>query len=199
MIKSEYDNIDELVQDDIDDLDDYESAKEGYDLMLKAMNLTDIQRTMLKGSFAYLEDMLRKEILAEVANNDKKARFARIGSYIFQYDDRVYGDTRSIKGNEVIEWIRRNHLEDISVYCDSECLFARMIDTENDRHVRESEVRTCIKEIRRYATIEELDEAVLNRLISRILIGEVKKVDGQKVQEVRIVYNFVGEIPEIAA
>ena len=27
----------------------------------------------------------------------------------------------------------------------------------------------------------------------------VKKVDGQKVQEVRIVYNFVGEIPEIAA
>ena len=43
MIKSEYDNIDELVQDDIDDLDDYESAKEGYDLMLKAMNLTDIQ------------------------------------------------------------------------------------------------------------------------------------------------------------
>ena len=47
--------------------------------------------------------------------------------------------------------------------------------------------------------IEELDEAVLNRLISRILIGEVKKVDGQKVQEVRIVYNFVGEILEIAA
>ena len=64
---------------------------------------------------------------------------------------------------------------------------------------QESEVRTFIKEIRRYAAIEELDEAVLNRLINRILIGEVKKVDGQKVQEVRIVYNFVGEIPEIAA
>ena len=64
---------------------------------------------------------------------------------------------------------------------------------------QESEVRTFIREIRRYAAIEELDEAVLNRLISRILIGEVKKVDGQKVQEVRIVYNFVGEIPEIAA
>ena len=48
------------------------------------------------------------------------------------------------------------------------------------------------------SSYEELAEAVLNRLISRILIGEVKKVDGQKVQEVRIVYNFVGEIPEIA-
>ena len=64
---------------------------------------------------------------------------------------------------------------------------------------QESEVLTFIKEIRRYAAIEELDESVLNRLISKILIGEVKKVDGQKVQEVRIVYNFVGEIPEIAA
>ena len=49
------------------------------------------------------------------------------------------------------------------------------------------------------AAIEELNEAVLNRSISRILIGEDKKEDGQKVQEVRIVYNFVEEIPEIAA
>ena len=64
---------------------------------------------------------------------------------------------------------------------------------------QESEVRTFIKEIRRYATIEELDEAVLNRLISKSLVGEVKKIDGQKVQKVRIVYNFVGEIPEIIA
>ena len=40
---------------------------------------------------------------------------------------------------------------------------------------------------------------MLNRLISKILIGEVKKIDGQKMQEVRIVYNFVGEIPAIAA
>lgn len=59
---------------------------------------------------------------------------------------------------------------------------------------QESEIRTFIKEIRRYYAIEELDEAVLNRLISRILIGEVKKVDGQKVQEVRIIYNFIGEV-----
>ena len=63
---------------------------------------------------------------------------------------------------------------------------------------QESEVRTFIKEIRHYAAIEELDVSVLNRLISKILIGEVKKVNGQKVQEVKIVYNFVGEIPEIA-
>ena len=62
---------------------------------------------------------------------------------------------------------------------------------------QESEVRTFIREIRQYATIQELDETVLNRLINRILVGEVKKVDGQKTQEIRIVYNFVGEIVEM--
>ena len=60
---------------------------------------------------------------------------------------------------------------------------------------QESEARTFIREIRQYATIQELDETVLNRLINRILVGEVKKIDGQKIQKVKIVYNFVGEIP----
>ena len=60
---------------------------------------------------------------------------------------------------------------------------------------QERDVRTFMQEIRKYATIQVLDEAVLNRLISKIWVGEVRKVDGQKCQEVKIVYNFVGEIP----
>lgn len=47
--------------------------------------------------------------------------------------------------------------------------------------------------------MEELDEAVLNRLIGKILIGEVKKVNRQKAQEVKHFSNFVGEILESAA
>lgn len=62
---------------------------------------------------------------------------------------------------------------------------------------QESDVRTFIREIRKYAAIQELDEAVLNRLISKILVGEVQKIDGQKFQRVKIIYNFVGEIPVI--
>ena len=36
---------------------------------------------------------------------------------------------------------------------------------------QESNVRTFIRENRQYATIQELDEGILNRLISRILVG----------------------------
>lgn len=45
--------------------------------------------------------------------------------------------------------------------------------------------------------LKELDEGILNRLISRILVGEVKKIDGEKFQEIKIIYNFVGEIPAV--
>ena len=62
---------------------------------------------------------------------------------------------------------------------------------------QESDVRTFIREIRQYATIQELDEGILNLLISRILVGEAKKVDGEKFQEIKIIYNFVGEIPAV--
>ena len=63
--------------------------------------------------------------------------------------------------------------------------------TANDT---EDDVRRFIGEIREYASITELDEAILNRLIDKIIISAVEVIDGEKVQKVRIVYNFVGEI-----
>ena len=58
----------------------------------------------------------------------------------------------------------------------------------------DSDVRRFIEDIREYASITELDETILNRLIDKIIISAVEIVDGEKVQKVRIVYNFVGEI-----
>ena len=58
----------------------------------------------------------------------------------------------------------------------------------------EDDVRRFIGEIREYASITELDEAILNRLIDKIIVSAVEVIDGEKVQKVRIVYNFVGEI-----
>lgn len=58
----------------------------------------------------------------------------------------------------------------------------------------DSDVRRFIGEIRKCASITELDEAILNRLIDKIIISAVEVIDGEKVQKVRIVYNFVGEI-----
>ena len=64
---------------------------------------------------------------------------------------------------------------------------------------QESDIRQFITEIRQYEAITELDEGILNHLIDKIMIGDVKKVNREKVQEVRIFYNFVGEVAEMAA
>ena len=58
----------------------------------------------------------------------------------------------------------------------------------------DSDVRRFIEEIREYASITELDETILNRLIDKIYISAVEVINGEKVQKVRIIYNFVGEI-----
>lgn len=58
----------------------------------------------------------------------------------------------------------------------------------------DSDVRRFMGEIREYASITELDEAILNRLIDKIFISAAEIINGEKVQNVRIVYNFVGEI-----
>ena len=58
----------------------------------------------------------------------------------------------------------------------------------------DSDVRRFIEEIREYASITELDEAILDRLIDKIVISAVEVIDGEKIQKIRIIYNFVGEI-----
>ena len=74
---------------------------------------------------------------------------------------------------------------------------ARMQDITDELRIAssaEDDVRRFIGEIQAYASITELDEAILNRLIDKIYISAVEVIDGEKVQKVRIVYNFVGEI-----
>ena len=158
--------------------------------------LCRLERSTPEGSVTYVLDKSRLSIrLIPPYSEERKRLEARNqeidGMFLSLYTDKAKGiltEQRFMKLTAALEQEQESNqkrLHDLAVM-------------QSRADAQESEVRTFIKEIRRYSAIEVLDEAVLNRLISKILIGEVKKVDGQKVQEVRIVYNFVGEIPEIA-
>ena len=77
MIKKEYDNIDELVQDDYCEKNDYETAKEANDLLMDALQLTEVQKTMLKGSYAFLEELHRKQILSQFMADPETVRVGK--------------------------------------------------------------------------------------------------------------------------
>ena len=176
-----------------------EEARDLYNLVLK--DIQELAEQAMKDADAFyqrLSSRMERRYLVDASQTEKERKRLETrnqeidGMFLSLYTDKAKGiltEQRFMKLTAALEQeqeANQKRLHDLAVM-------------QSRADAQESEVRTFIKEIRRYATIEELDEAVLNRLISRILIGEVKKVDGQKVQEVRIVYNFVGEIPEIAA
>ena len=171
-------------------------ARDLYDLVLKdiqelaAMALQDADafysrlcRRMERQYQTDASEVQRECEKLEVRNQEIDDLFLNL------YTDKAKGilsEQRFLKLTSAMEQeqeANRKRLQDLS-------LLIRRTESQ------ESDVQTFIHEIRQYAAIQELDEAMLHRLISRIVVGEMKKVDGQKQQEVKIIYNFVGEIPE---
>ena len=166
-----------------------------------------------------LYDLVLADIqeVAAMALKDREAFYGRLSR---RMEKQYLADTDSLKREYESLAGRNQEIDDtfISLYADkakgilTEKRFLKLTDAmekeqeKNQNRMQEiaaviseeehseGDVRTFMEEIKRYAAIMELDETVLNRLINRILIGEPKKVDGVKTQEVRIGYNFVGEL-----
>ena len=172
-------------------------ARDLYNLVLKdiqelaAMALKDVesfyQRICSRMERRYLADaseMEKERERLEARNREIDDMFLNL------YTDKAKGilsEQRFLKLTAAMEREQEENQKQLKELTLSLC---RSNEQEND-------VRTFIREIRQYATIQELDEGILNRLISRILVGEVKKIDGEKFQEIKIIYNFVGEIPAV--
>ena len=58
----------------------------------------------------------------------------------------------------------------------------------------EEKLSKFLKIVKSYTEIEELTPEILNSFIEKIYIGETEKYDGRKMQEVEIIYKFVGAI-----
>ena len=58
----------------------------------------------------------------------------------------------------------------------------------------EEKLSKFLKIVNSYTEIEELTPEILNSFIEKIYIGETEKYDGRKMQEVEIIYKFVGAI-----
>ena len=171
-------------------------ARDLYDLVLK--DIQELATMALQDADAFYSRLCRRmerqyqTDASEVQRECEKleVRNQEIDDlFLNLYTDKAKGilsEQRFLKLTSAMEQeqeANRKRLQDLS-------LLIRRTESQ------ESDVQTFIHEIRQYAAIQELDEAMLHRLISRIVVGEMKKVDGQKQQEVKIIYNFVGEIPE---
>ena len=155
--------------------------------------------------------------VAAMALKDREAFYGRLSR---RMEKQYLADTDSLKREYESLAGRNQEIDDtfISLYADkakgilTEKRFLKLTDAmereqeSNQNRMQEiaaliseeehseGDVQTFMEEIKRYAAITELDETVLNRLINRILIGKPEKIDGVRTQEVRIAYNFIGEL-----
>lgn len=170
-------------------------ARDLYDLVLK--DIQELATQALKDTDAFyqrLSSRMERRYMVDASQMQKERERLEVRNreidemFLNLYTDKAKGilsEQRFVKLTATMEQEQEENQRRLQE-------LLRMLQQSD---AQERDVRTFIREIRQYATIQELDETVLNRLVSRILVGEIKKVDGQKTQEVRIVYNFVGEIP----
>ena len=56
-------------------------------------------------------------------------------------------------------------------------------------------VDTFLTLVRKYTDIKELDAELIRVFVEKILVYKAEKVDGHRVQRIKIIYNGIGEIP----
>ena len=58
----------------------------------------------------------------------------------------------------------------------------------------DSSLAKFISLVRSYTDVKELTPEILNSFIDKIYIGRPERIDGQRVQEVKIIYKLVGAV-----
>lgn len=169
-------------------------ARDLYDLVLK--DIQELAGQAMKDADAFYQRLSHRMESRYLADTDGlhrererlQSRNQEIDDmFLSLYTDKAKGilsEQRFLKLTAALEQEQEGN----------QCRLRELSDMERRSSEQENEVQTFLSEIRQCAAITELDETVLHRLIHKILVGEIQKVDGQKVQKVRIVYNFVGEL-----
>lgn len=57
-------------------------------------------------------------------------------------------------------------------------------------------VERFVKMVRRYTEVPELTATILNEFIEKIIVHEANKSSGTRVQDVEIIFNYIGQIPQ---
>ena len=121
---------------------------------------------------------------------EKKARLSEVDNLFQQlYEDRQNGN---ITERNYQMMCRRYEDEQTGLEQAIKELTVQRVESDKDRGNAEQ----FSKLIKGYAGIEELSAALLNTLIEKITIGEPQDVDGERIQEVKIYYKFIGCISQ---
>jgi putative transposase len=133
------------------------------------------------------EDTLRKN---EKELFDGQARLNEIDRIINRlYEDKVVGDLSQERFAKMLVGFETEQTQ-IRTRCEQ-----LRITIAEDKEASDSADR-FVKLVRQFTNITELTTEIAATLIEKVIVSQAEKVDGQQRQEVRIIYNFIGDVSE---
>ena len=66
----------------------------------------------------------------------------------------------------------------------------RLIDSEKESSIN---VDRFLSLVRKYTDIKELTAEIIREFVEKIYVHQMERIDGQKVQRIRIIWNCIGE------
>ena len=170
-----------------------------YEISLKTLVLNEIRahsQAVAQDENAVL-DKLKQQILSESAarQEDSKLEISRLRRRIGElehmtaklYEDKVSG---VINGDTFAVLIQKSEQERIQKAERLEVLLAE----ERKARQEVENIRQWAGIIRRYLDVQELDREIIEELTDHIEIGERSVIDGQRHQDIKIFYRFVGVV-----
>lgn len=170
-----------------------------YEISLKTLVLNEIRahsQAVAQDENAVL-DKLKQQILSESAakQEDSKLEISRLRRRIGElehmtaklYEDKVSG---AINGDTFAVLIQKSEQERIQK---ADRLDALLSEERKARQEVEN-IRQWAGIVRRYLDVQELDREIVEELIDHIEIGERSIIDGQRHQDIKIFYRFVGVV-----
>ncbi|WP_242622501.1 DUF4368 domain-containing protein [Intestinimonas timonensis] len=170
-----------------------------YEISLKTLVLNEIRahsQAVAQDENAVL-DKMKQQILSESAakQEDSKLEISRLRRRIGElehmtaklYEDKVSG---IINNDTFAVLIQKSEQERIQKAERLEVLLAE----ERKAQQEVENIRQWAGIVRRYLDVQELDREIVEELIDHIEIGERSIIDGQRHQDIKIFYRFVGVV-----
>ena len=66
--------------------------------------------------------------------------------------------------------------------------------TINTTNEELTNIESFIKLVKKYTNIEKLDCEILRTFVDKVLVNQAEKIDEKRVQKIKIIYNFIGDI-----
>jgi hypothetical protein len=133
------------------------------------------------------EDAVRQ---GEKEYAEAKARLEEIDRIINQlYEDKVSG---SLSAERFSKMLANYEAEQETLREKCKTLQAQI----SAARTTSDNAKQFIRVVRRFTEMQELTPEIVATLIERVEVGQAQKVDGVKKQEIKIIYNFIGNIQE---